>query len=274
MATLDRLSAEQARAAAAFLDERTLALRFLVAFLRHLDAVPEEALAYWRLLWKAEAPRALLAHFFHNGTTYACAEAGYDWGPATALCEADLLPERIIGDREVIERWRAASPAFFGRATKTHLLEILAAEPGGADEDAAPLPEGFRPARRDERAILEGFERLQSLETGLDIQSDFDSLIEAGLVFVIEEGGEVIGCMRSNLSDGRYVHAGGLYVPPAHRGRRLGEKLARGLAQWVRREPGVAALVDVHASNEAALRAYRGAGFRKVGEGLEVRFPE
>jgi ribosomal protein S18 acetylase RimI-like enzyme len=80
--------------------------------------------------------------------------------------------------------------------------------------------------------------------------------------------------IRSNLSDGRFVHAGGLYVLPDERGRGAGRGLALGLAREVERVPGAVALLDCDARNESALRAYRAAGYRKVGEGLEVRFPE
>ena len=37
--------------AADFLDDRTMVLRWLVAFLRHYDKIPEESLSSWRFGW-------------------------------------------------------------------------------------------------------------------------------------------------------------------------------------------------------------------------------
>ena len=107
----------------------------------------------------------------------------------------------------------------------------------------------------------------------ISVKKHFESLVEGGLVFVIEEDRRVKGYVRSNLSDGRYVHGGGLFVHPLYRGKGIGRALALGLALRVRADSGAALVLDVNRENEAAARAYRAVGFRKQGAGLEVRFP-
>ena len=110
-------------------------------------------------------------------------------------------------------------------------------------------------------------------EVGLEeLHSDFDSLIEADLVYVVREGEELAGYVCSNLSDGRYVHVSGLYVSPAHRGSRLGAILAKEIAHRIAEQHGAAALVDVYADNAPAIRTYEDAGYRVVGEGFEARY--
>lgn len=273
MGSLTTLKPAEAFAAADFLDSRTWILRWLVALLRHYEEMPEDAMAYWRLLWD-RGREGLLAHFFHNGTTYIFGQEAFDWAAAAGICTTDFLPERIIGDRGVVERWRAQVPELFEGAQSTHELDVLALDPE-ARELPRTAPEGFRVANAEERSLLEEYERLHCQEVGLEpVEVDFKSLIENQMAFVVEDRGQVAGCVRSNLSDGRYVHVGGLYVHPRHRGRRLGQRLAVGVAWWVQKHDRAKALLDAYADNTAALRIYEQAGYCKVGEGLEVRFGE
>jgi ribosomal protein S18 acetylase RimI-like enzyme len=255
-----------------FLDRRTLALRWLVAFLRHWDLLPEEAEPYWSF-WRDDGAelRGVLAHFFHTGTTYVSLDPGADLAAIESLCREDLLPERIAGDRDVLDGWMSASPSFFAGAARVIDLEILTFRP--AEAAGLTVAAGFRAAAAGDRPALEELDRLLSRERGEAVSSDYESLIAKGLIFVEEESGRVAGAIRSNLPDGRYVHGGGLYVHPERRGRGAGRRLALGLGRRVE-ESGQTALLDCDATNEAALRAYRAAGYRPLGRGLEVRFPE
>jgi ribosomal protein S18 acetylase RimI-like enzyme len=265
---LRRITPADHRAVADFLDERTFMLRWLVAFFRHQDRLPEGEESYWSL-WvgaRDQAFSCVAAHFFQNGTTYLCATPEADWTAVEILCEEDLLPERLVGDRDVLDRWKASSSAFFDRAGETKEVDVLAF--GQGDE----APQGFRAATREDLGILEQYGQQFSLETGSDTPSDFDSLVENGLAYVFEEQGKVAGFVRSNLSDGRYVHAGGIYVHPAYRGKGVGRALALGIGATVRGSQGATVLLDVNRENERAYRAYRAAGYEKVGSGLEVLF--
>ena len=259
--------------AADFLDDRTMVLRWLVAFLRHYDKIPEESLSSWRFGWGGESGAShVLAHSFRNGTTYLFAEEGFDFESLREPFREDLLPERIIVDRSTAESWRGSSPAMLDVAGRSLELRVLARPPEASAGDSAG--EGvFRRARADEAGALRQLEAMHCREVGLEeLHSDFDSLIEADLVYVVREGEELAGYVCSNLSDGRYVHVSGLYVSPAHRGSRLGAILAKEIAHRIAEQHGAAALVDVYADNAPAIRTYEDAGYRVVGEGFEARY--
>lgn len=265
---LRRIAPADYRAVADFLDQRTFMLRWLVAFFRHRDLLPEEEEPYWSLWaggYDKEPIACVAAHFFQNGTTYVCAAPSVDFASVEILFEEELLPERVVGDSEVMERWRTASPGFFESASRVTEVDVLAFE-----KAECVVPSGFRAARREDLGILESYGHAFEIETGSDTARDFESLIEHGLVYVFEEEGKVKGYVRSNLSDGRYVHAGGLYVHPAFRGKGVGRALAAGIGACVRATGGATVILDVNHDNEKALRAYLSAGYRTLGSGLEV----
>ncbi|HVR75966.1 MAG TPA: GNAT family N-acetyltransferase [Planctomycetota bacterium] len=269
---LRRITAGDRDLVVGFLDRQTMALRWLVAFFRHRDLLPGEEEESWSL-WRDEGPELepisfVAAHFFHTATTYVCASEGVESSAMEVLCEEELLPERVVGDATPLQEWRDASPAFRARETGLREIEVLAS--GGGEEAQA----GFRAAFDADIPVLEEMARLHAAESGEEFHRDFESLVEHGLVFVIEEGGRVKGYVRSNFSDGRFVHAGGLYVHPLYRRKGLGRALARGLSRHVREKDGVPVVLDVYRENGAALKTYGRAGFRKIGAGLEVRFDE
>ena len=260
--------------AAEFLDGRSMVLRWLVAFLQHIDKIPPESLSGWRLYWCNEpGASCMLAHSFRNGTTYVCAEDGFDFESLRHLFHEDLLPERIVSDRETASSWRKSSPGMLDSAGRSLELQVLAKQPDtgdGAQEDEAG--DSFRTARADEAGALRQLEEMHCREIGLEEIRDFDSLIEAGLVYVVEADGELAGYVCANLSDGKYVHVSGLYVAPAYRGSRLGRVLAVEIARRIAAEHEAGALVDVYSDNAPAIRTYLEAGYVLVGEGLEARY--
>ncbi len=268
-----RFDSRSAAEAADFLDDRTMVLRWLVAFLRHHDKIPEESLSSWRFGWGG-GPGAshVLAHSFRNGTTYLFAEEGFNFESLREPFREDLLPERIIVDRSTAENWRGSSPGMLDAAGRGLELRVFARSPEAVAEQA--VGEGvFRRARADEAGALRRLEAMHCREVGLEeLHSDFDSLIEADLVYVVQEGEELAGYVCSNLSDGKYVHVSGLYVSPAHRGSKLGSVLAQEIAHRIAEQHGAAALVDVYADNAPAIRTYQEAGYQVVGEGFEARF--
>jgi len=215
----------------------------------------------------------VVAHSYHTATTYAALAPGFEPGGIERLLQTDLLPEKLVGDLPVMEEWEARSPGLFRRARAREDLVVLELRPGWLREDLIPSI-GFRPASIADGPVLREFEALYSREMGEeDPESDFPSLIERGLVFVIDIDGDVAGTVRSNLSDGKYVHVGGVFVHPRFRGRRIGALLVAGLADLILRG-GNALVLDTARTNEAALRTYRTAGFREWGAGRAFRFDE
>lgn len=268
------LDSESASRAADFLEGRSMTLRWLVAFLRHIDRIPPESLSNWRLYWRDEpGASCVLAHSFRNGTTYVCAEDGFDFESLRSMFHEDLLPERIVVDRNTAEAWRGSSPDMLDSAGRSLELQVLAKpRDAGMGADADASGGSFRTARADEAGALRQLEEMYCREVGLEEIRDFDSLIEAGLVYVVEVDYKLAGYVCANLSDGKYVHVSGLYVAPAHRGSRLGRLLATEIARRIADEHGAEALVDVYSDNAPAIRTYLKAGYVVVGEGLEARY--
>jgi ribosomal protein S18 acetylase RimI-like enzyme len=276
-----RIQSPDAEPVAEFLDRFTLANRWMVAFFRHFSELPRDAVPYWGL-WLEEGEAgagggpdilAVAAHNFSSGISYVAGVGEFNAGELEAVIEEDLLPERLVGDVSFLERWRGRSTRIFSRVEGKEELVILALPPGELDRSGLP-ERGFRRAVKADRPRLAELERLYARERGQEEPlSDLASLIERGLIFVYEEGEQVVGVVRSNLSDGRYVHLGGLYVHPAHRRAGIGARLLAGLCDEIHRS-GAVALLDTDQANEAALAVYRSVGFREVGRGLVLRFGE
>lgn len=278
-----RLERDEAPRAADFLDSRALILRWQVAFLRNRNLLPEEqeyAWAFWAGLRPEpddgrEAPArdpslaCVLVHFFPTATLYICGDPDTDLRGVEQLCREELLPERIIGEPDLLNRWRGVSPGLFEKSVGASDLTVVVFE--GTGECAPP---GFRRARPEDLPLVEEFDRMLATEIGEDPDSDLSPLVEAGLVHVLEEDGRIEGSIRSNFPDGRYVHGGGVFVHPLYRGRGVGTRLAKGLGVTVRREQGLPALLDVYSENARAMAAYRKAGYVPRGRGLEIRLPE
>ncbi len=276
------VSPQDIEPAARFLDQNTLVLRWLVAFFKHFERLPQEAVPFWSF-WierEAEEPaesggvRAIVAHSFHTGASFLAAGRPFSSEGLVRLCREELLPEKLTGDATAVDEWLERSPQINEGIAKREKLVALELIPG--DRRAAGPEElgGFRAARPEDLPVLRQFELAYGLELEEEVESDFESLIAAGLIFALEEGGKVQGMVRGNLSDGRYVHAGGLYVNPCCRGRGLGKRLILALAEKMQRQEPVSLVVDALESNLPALRTYREAGFREIGQGWILHFHE
>lgn len=279
--------------AADYLDSRTAALRWLVALLRNWT---EEGLdpTRWRLWccagvtesglqgssggpWEPESfQRAgpspystIAAARLRAGTLYVTGDPGAaDFSGVEAVAREQVRPLRIAGDASFVDSFRANSRTLDVSVVRSSRYEILAYE-----GETAPVP-GFRPAREEDLPVIAEYARQLYAELGeLDVP-EVELWIENGLVYVIEEQERISGMVLSNLSDGRYVHAGGVFVHPARRGRGIGRRLAAGLGAMLLREEGLTAILDAYEDNSAALKAYRAAGYRKIGEGCMLFFAE
>ena len=267
---LRRFTAAEASRAADFLDSRTVALRWLVAYLRHLDLLPDKDPPRCLFFWGERESKGavdlacILAHFVPTRTLYAGGEPDADLEAIQLLCEDALAPARVVGDLPILEAWRASSPSLFDHALRVSELDVFAFQGRGE------VPAGYRVADPDDEEILIEYAELFSSETGEVEAPDIPSLIDAGLVHVLETGHRLKGMVLSNLSDGRYVHGGGVYVHPAYRGEGIGRLLAQGLGARVRDEEGATAVLDAYRENTRALAAYRAAGYELLGSGRAV----
>ena len=272
---------EDAESAARFLDERTLIHRWLVAFFLHLQTSPGLSLGQWsfRSLVDggggkgAEVLRAVAAHSFQTGITYVSLSPGFNAPELEGLLREDFLPEKIIGDGPAMQMWEECSPELFALAEDCQTIRILALAPGALREDLLPET-GFRSASQEDVPVLREMEALFSSDLDEeDPESDFESLVAGNMVFVLEAAGRPVAMIRSNLSDGRYIHLGGLFVHPDFRGRRLGARLVAGLCRRIH-ESGLTALIDTAGWNVATQASCRSVGFSDVGTALSLRFPE
>ena len=102
-----------------------------------------------------------------------------------------------------------------------------------------------------------------------DIEEEVrEEFIVTDNAFVIEVDGEVVGAIQYHEeSDPMYRHAGmDIYLSVSRHGERLGTEALRVLALYLFEERGHHRLtIDPAAGNTAAIRAYEGVGFRKVG---------
>jgi aminoglycoside 6'-N-acetyltransferase len=143
--------------------------------------------------------------------------------------------------------------------------------------DARPRLHGERVALRplvtdDVAAVAEiqaevGVARWWGLPDEDDLQRKADGNDHA-VAFAIEAEGELAGLIEYHEDDEPdYRHAGiDLFLGERHRGRGLGPDALRTLARYLVHERGHHRLtIDPSAENEAAVRAFERAGFRRVG---------
>ncbi|NNF82867.1 MAG: GNAT family N-acetyltransferase [Flavobacteriaceae bacterium] len=89
-------------------------------------------------------------------------------------------------------------------------------------------------------------------------------------VFVVEEDGEIraSGCVRIRgdrhyLKHEKIGYLGFMFVPIQHRGRGLNKLIIKALLDWCRERDLDEIRLDVYQLNDAAIRAYEKAGFKK-----------
>jgi aminoglycoside 6'-N-acetyltransferase len=91
---------------------------------------------------------------------------------------------------------------------------------------------------------------------------------EDAMVFVIEEGGEVVGLVEAGEeNEPDYRHASiDIFVTAARRGQGLGADAIRTLARHLFDDRGHHRItIDPAATNERAIRVYERVGFKRVG---------
>ena len=91
---------------------------------------------------------------------------------------------------------------------------------------------------------------------------------EDAMVFVIEEGGDVVGLVEAGEeNEPDYRHASiDVFVTAARRGQGLGADAVRTLARHLFEDRGHHRItIDPAATNERAIRVYESVGFKRVG---------
>jgi aminoglycoside 6'-N-acetyltransferase len=130
----------------------------------------------------------------------------------------------------------------------------------------------IRPAIAADADLLVAWHRDPEVARYWDDETYTHEQMEARLLradveaFVVEEAGMSVGYIEAWTDDGR---SGGIdmFLAPEVRGRGLGPDAARALARHLRDERGWNPVtVDPYTWNEAAVRAWRRAGFEPVGE--------
>jgi aminoglycoside 6'-N-acetyltransferase len=102
----------------------------------------------------------------------------------------------------------------------------------------------------------------------VDVLDDWLDADPDTTVWTIEVDGNAAGSIQaSEEADQDYRHAGiDLFLGPDFQGQGFGTEAIRVLARWLFEERGHHRLtIDPSASNERAIRAYSGLGFRPVG---------
>jgi ribosomal protein S18 acetylase RimI-like enzyme len=112
-----------------------------------------------------------------------------------------------------------------------------------------------------------------TIKDGKIIYYDLGNLIEdeQSALLVIEGNGKVIGSGYAQIREAkpylrheRFAHLGFMFVIPEFRGKGLNLLLLNELKQWVLSKGVSEVRLEVYADNEAAIRAYDKAGFKKL----------
>lgn len=128
-------------------------------------------------------------------------------------------------------------------------------------DDCEDLAEQMRIVVDEGRWLL-----MESTTTTEELSERFRQAITGRdhLVFVLEEGGELIGCLGMHPTRGKGVLSLGMWIVPQWRGKGGGRKLMdAGLAE---RPPDVHKVeLEVFPDNDAAIGLYRSFGFEEEG---------
>jgi GNAT superfamily N-acetyltransferase len=145
------------------------------------------------------------------------------------------------------------------------------------------------------KAILADLSILLEFEQGIiEAERPYDSTLKEGTfhyydiaamiaashveVLVAVYNDQVIGSGYARIQDAKpyllfpqYAYLGFMYVDPAHRGKGVNKLIVEGLKAWASSQGIVEIRLDVYDDNEAAVKAYEKAGFRKLL--VEMRLP-
>ena len=104
----------------------------------------------------------------------------------------------------------------------------------------------------------------QNLEDELDHIEEKYLPPEGRLVIALDDSKTVCGCVAYHRLDDSTVEMKRLYVTPAGRGHRLGERLARRIMELAKDDGYERMVLDTVAPLEAAISLYRKLGFQEI----------
>lgn len=125
-----------------------------------------------------------------------------------------------------------------------------------------------------EKPLLAAWRRAYSVETlgardGDDLAAkaarEIDQLVAASRVWVLEHAGETVAMTAFNAAIPGMAQVGGVYTPPALRGRGYARAVVAGSLVDARDRDGIERAILFTAS-PAAARAYDAIGFRRIGD--------
>jgi ribosomal protein S18 acetylase RimI-like enzyme len=96
---------------------------------------------------------------------------------------------------------------------------------------------------------------------------------QESVLFLAEEAGGWVGIVGGFLEEeegGRSVELVSMWVNPAYRGRRLGQRLVEQIIDWARQRGARRVTLWVTENNAGAISLYRRCGFRSTGETQEL----
>ena len=215
------------------------------------------------------------------GPLTACAFIGGSWfvsAHAPDPRDAGALGERLrdafrlrraVGERAAMDAFWAAWADGQARTVLSHDQQLMVVRGGGAGDFELP---GLRLAVTSEEPLVHAAAaEMQLEELGVDprieepamFRAQVNERLRAGRTWVVVQQGEIAFKAEVALKSQLGAQIGGVWVPPARRGRGLA---TRGVADLSRRllaqVPAVS--LHVHERNLAAVSAYRRAGFRDV----------
>lgn len=137
----------------------------------------------------------------------------------------------------------------------------------------------IRPANMDDLDVLLDFEQklidaerphASNLKPGDIVYYDLPKLMnsENARVAVAQVGNDIVASGYARIDPSKphnisenHSYLGFMYVVPEWRGQRLNKLILDHLVEWSREKGITTCVLDVYASNEAAINAYRKAGF-------------
>jgi len=137
----------------------------------------------------------------------------------------------------------------------------------------SPPVRGFRRARADEwRVVALNAAKMEIEDLGRDTyaeqpQAFAESIrgrIDRGDTWVIEESGDIVFQINVGTRSVWGAQVGGTYVPPEHRGRRLGAAGTGTLCRSLLRRGARQVTLHVNEENTPAVRTYERVGFRRA----------
>ena len=256
----------------AFLAPHTPTAMFLRSNLRH-HGINERAhphgTTYLLSLTDDGAIRGIAG--FTNGG-YVTARANPDDAALFSALHAAMAGQRLLGATGAPEMVAAIRQAFditdddLGLSRPEPLYDLR------LSDLQCPGPAEIRPPREEDRAILTAWYRAYTLETlygepGPEFETELarrvDRIISGDHTRLLIEGGTSVSVTAFNARIPDTVQIGGVYTPPALRGRHFARRAVAAHLKEAR-ETGVTRSI-LFAASESAARAYEAIGYTRFG---------